>query len=110
MPAQASIESIRIELVQTEILGTTTSTGHQTAEHPKSSRVIKSLEIVDGCGERGDVIKWRMSVRGTAGLGPTLKNVENRFNVKYSLRLVVREYEGTEMKMEEYEIFIEKGQ
>jgi vacuolar protein sorting-associated protein 26 len=50
---------------------------------------MKRIEIIDGCPEKDDNIEFRIPLKGVLNISPTLKNVFNKFSVKYFLKLVV---------------------
>lgn len=47
---------------------------------------------MDGCCEKGDFIDFRIPLRGACSkyLTPTVKNVFNKFSVRFYLRLVIK--------------------
>lgn len=57
---------------------------------PYKCRVVKDFQIMDGCCDEGDTIDFRLPLRGACCryLGPTVKNVYNKFSVRYFIRLV----------------------
>ena len=54
-------------------------------------RVLKDYQIIDGCCEEGDIIDYRLPLRGASGqyLTPTAKNVYNKFSVRFFIRVVM---------------------
>mgnify|MGYP001599597264 CR=1 FL=1 len=58
-------------------------------EIPFETRTIKEYEIVDGCSAPGDNVHFRFPLRGLCLLTPTLKNVFNKFSVRYYVRCIV---------------------
>jgi len=57
---------------------------------PYKCRVVKDFQIMDGCCDEGDTIDFRLPLRGASGrfLGPTVKNVYNKFSVRFFIRLI----------------------
>lgn len=57
---------------------------------PYKCRVIKDFQVMDGCCDEGDTIDFRLPLRGACCryLGPTVKNVYNKFSVRYFIRFV----------------------
>jgi len=98
------VKQVRLDLVQSEIQGATTA--QNIDKLPQTSRVVKSFELTDGCPGKGESIPFRMSLRGTPLLTPTMKNIHNRFNVRYFVRLVVVSQEEGESKAGDYEIVL----
>jgi hypothetical protein len=83
--------------------------------------VLKSYEVIDGCPQSEDIIPFRLPLRGVKYLTPTLKNVMNKFSVRYYLKCILTEFkpvsvEGThnnageveeqEVKSSSYEIHL----
>ena len=62
-----------------------------TGAQPYRLRVIKDFQVMDGCCDEGDTIDFRMALRGAASqyLCPTVKNVYNKFSVRFFVRLVL---------------------
>jgi hypothetical protein len=54
-------------------------------------RVICHHEIVDSCPVKDDIIAFRIPLRGLPNLTPTLKNIFNKFSVRYYLKCVLTE-------------------
>ena len=52
--------------------------------------MIKDFQIMDGCCDEGDTIDFRLPLRGACCryIGPTVKNVYNKFSVRYFIRFV----------------------
>ena len=55
-------------------------------------RIIKDYQIVDGCQEEGDVVDFRLPLRAASSqyISPTVKNVCNKFSMRYFLRIVLK--------------------
>jgi vacuolar protein sorting-associated protein 26 len=64
---------------------------------PYEVKSIKSYEIIDGCPAAGDNIYFRFPLRGVMNLTPTLKNIFNKFSVRYYLKLMVLTEEKEEI-------------
>jgi hypothetical protein len=45
--------------------------------------VAISHQILDGCIEQGEELAFKVPIRGSPALSPTLKNVFNKFSVKF---------------------------
>lgn len=60
-----------------------------------------SHQILDGCIEQGEQLNFKVPIRGTSALSPTLKNVFNKFSVKYLAQFVLTTQEEREEKEEE---------
>ena len=47
---------------------------------------------MDGCCEKGDFIDFRLPLRGACSqyLTPTVKNVFNKFTVRFYIRIVIK--------------------
>ena len=58
---------------------------------PYKLRVIRDYQIMDGCCDEGDTVDFRMPLRGAASqyLCPTVKNVQNKFSVRFFIRLTL---------------------
>ena len=59
---------------------------------PYKLRVLKEHQIMDGCCDKGDSVDFRIPLRGAHSkfLTPTVKNVFNKFSVRFFLRVVVK--------------------
>ena len=55
-------------------------------------RVLKEYEIVDGCCEEGDIVDFRIPLRGACCkyVTPSVKNVFNKFSVRFFVRIVLQ--------------------
>jgi hypothetical protein len=53
-------------------------------------RVIKDFQVMDGCCAEGDTIDFRLPLRGACCryLTPTVKNIYNKFSVRFFIRIV----------------------
>ena len=58
---------------------------------PYRLRVVKDFQIMDGCCEEGDTIDFRLPLRAACSryLCPTVKNVYNKFSVRFFVRVVI---------------------
>jgi hypothetical protein len=52
-------------------------------------RTIKRFEIIDGCPSADDTIEFRFPLKGVKNISPTMKNVFNKFSVRYYLKCTV---------------------
>ena len=52
---------------------------------------MRRYEIIDGCPIAREAIPFRFPLRGIPDLTPTLKNVMNKFSVRYYIKCVVVE-------------------
>ncbi len=81
------VSSIRIDLIQQEVHGSVTlKTVDENA--PYEVRTLKSYEVIDGCASTGQVVPFRIPLRGLTDLTPTAKNILNNFSVRYYVKLV----------------------
>jgi len=64
---------------------------------------VKKVEIIDGCPSREDTIPFRIPLKGIKHVSPTLKNVFNKFSVKYFIKflIAIREEEENKSEMNE---------
>lgn len=53
-------------------------------------RVLKDFQVIDGCCEEDDTVDFRMPLKGACGqyLSPSVRNVYNKFSVRFFLRIV----------------------
>jgi hypothetical protein len=58
---------------------------------PYQVRALSQYEIVDSCPAKDDIVPFRIPLRGLPNLTPTLKNVFNKFSVRYYLKCVLTE-------------------
>lgn len=107
----ARLNSVSIQLVQQEVQGASKQslqmpdsmvgdrlatipgqTAVSQSGQPYKLRVLKEHQIMDGCCEKGDSIDFRIPLRGAHSkfLTPTVKNVFNKFSVRFFLRVVVK--------------------
>ena len=58
---------------------------------PYRLRTIKDFQVMDGCCDEGDTIDFRLPLRAACSrhLCPTVKNVYNKFSVRFFVRLVI---------------------
>ena len=70
-------------------VGNTTHLGYQL-------RTMKKYEVIDGCPTSSDIIPFRFPLRGIVNLSPTLKNVMNKFSVRYYIKCIVNEHKSHE--------------
>ena len=97
---QSRIKDVKLQLVQQEIIGSAKAapppmTGQGFVDQmnagcqPYKLRCVRDFQIMDGCCDEGDTIDFRMPLRGAATqyLCPTAKNVQNKFTVKFFIRL-----------------------
>ena len=58
---------------------------------PYKLRIVKDYQIMDGCCDEGDTINFRLPLRGASCklLCPSVKNVYNKFSVRFFIRLVL---------------------
>ena len=63
----------------------------KSIELPYKLRVLKSYEIIDGCCEANDLIRFRLPLRGAASqmITPTLLNAFKKFSVRFFIRAVI---------------------
>lgn len=54
-------------------------------------RTLKSFEVVDGCPPNNETIPFSINLRGIPNITPSLKNVFNKFSVKYYIKCVLSE-------------------
>ena len=54
--------------------------------------MLKDFQVIDGCCEMGETIDFRLPLRGAASklLTPTVKNVQNKFSVRFFVRIVLQ--------------------
>jgi len=94
-----TVKKVQLDVVHQEIQGPTHSSNVTgKLNQPFETRTIKSFEVVDNCPSKDDSVSFRLPLRGIPNLAPTLKNVLNKFSVRYYLKLVI-----TEEKEEEEE-------
>ena len=62
------------------------------------TRTLKRIEVIDGCPSKEDRINFRIPLKGIKNISPTLKNVFNKFSVRYYLKVVVQMKEDTAEK------------
>lgn len=58
---------------------------------PYKLRVLREHQIIDGCCSEGDFVNFRIPLRGAHAryMTPTVKNVYNKFSVRFFVRLVI---------------------
>lgn len=58
---------------------------------PYKLRVLRSYQVLDGCCEQCDLMKFRLPLRGACSqlLTPTLINAMNKFSVRWFLRICI---------------------
>ena len=99
---QSRIKYVKLQLVQQEIQGCTKAmpapqVGQAFIDQmnggaqPYKLRVIKDFQVMDGCCDEGDTIDFRLPLRGASCqyLCPTIKNVYNKFSVRFFIRFVL---------------------
>ena len=57
---------------------------------------MRRFELIDGCPIAREMVPFRFPLRGIPDLTPTLKNVMNKFSVRYYIKCVL-----TEVKLED---------
>jgi hypothetical protein len=98
------VQGFALELVQQEIL--VTSKSNQEIHHEKGTakgesapyqiRILTRYEIADGCPMKDDKIAFSIPMKGLEHLTPTLKNIFNKFSVKYFVKLGIFESDKDE--------------
>jgi vacuolar protein sorting-associated protein 26 len=58
---------------------------------------LKRTEILDGCPSIGDKIEFRIPLKGIENISPSMKNVFNKFSVKYFVKVCVEIKEDEEI-------------
>jgi hypothetical protein len=53
---------------------------------------------VDGCPPNNEIIPFSLPLRGIPNLTPTLKNVYNKFSVKYYIKCMVTEVDPEDVE------------
>ena len=58
--------------------------------------------MVDGCPPKDEIVTFGIPLRGIKCLTPTLKNIFNKFSVRYYLKVVIHEQdeENNEKRVE----------
>lgn len=56
-------------------------------------RQLVRYEIADGCPQAEDKIHFSIPLKGMENVTPTLKNVFNKFSVRYFIKLGIQECE-----------------
>ena len=100
---QNKIVGINLQLVQQEVQGQSKSlpmpmTGQAAIEQAQNGgqkyllRVLKDFQVVDGCQEEGDTVDFRLPLRAASSghITPTVKNVCNKFSMRYFVRIVLK--------------------
>lgn len=90
------VHGFSIELVQQEIqVSTAARNGSDKSKdeiYPFELRTLVKYEIADGCPVEDDKIPFSIPLRGMElGVTPTLRNVLNKFSVKYFIKLCIQE-------------------
>jgi vacuolar protein sorting-associated protein 26 len=78
---------IKIKLMELAIIKRESSASGSTAFN--ESETVTKYEIMDGAPVRNEVIPIRLFLSGFDQLTPTMRNVNNKFSVKYFLNLVL---------------------
>merc|ERR1712232_1417283 len=79
---------IKIKHMELNIIRRETITGSNQSNQTSDNETLTKFEIMDGAPIKGECIPVRFYLSGI-DLTPTMKNVQNKFNVKYFLNLVL---------------------
>jgi len=75
------IKYMELCLIRRETIGTGTTSSTENV-------TVGKFEVMDGCPAKGEVIPIRLYLAGY-DLTPSLKNINNKYSVKYFLNLVL---------------------
>jgi vacuolar protein sorting-associated protein 26 len=90
---------MELAIVKRESSGTGASTFNE-------SETVTKFEIMDGAPVRNETIPIRLFLSGFDQLTPTMRNVNNKFSVKYYLNLVLIDEEDRRyFKQQEITLF-----
>lgn len=64
---------------------------------PYELRTLIRYEIADGCPQQDDKIAFTIPIKGIEHITPTLKNVFNKFSVRYFIKLGIYEVDKEDM-------------
>ncbi|TNV77820.1 hypothetical protein FGO68_gene11911 [Halteria grandinella] len=109
--ASENISSFCIEILQQEIQSSTKAQATDGGLPPFEIRTLVKYEIADGCPVIDDKIPFTIPLKGMDNITPTLKNVINKFSVRYFIKLGMTEVvEGvpTEVWSKPFEIIFYK--
>ena len=97
---------IKIKLMELSIIRRETVGSGQNAV--TENEVLSKFEVMDGAPVKGEVVPIRFYLAST-DLTPSYKNVNNRFNTKYVLNLVLIDEEDRRyFKQQEIELWRKK--
>ncbi|CDW84778.1 vacuolar protein sorting-associated protein 26-like [Stylonychia lemnae] len=132
LQTQYRVQSVSLQLIQQEIQVSTSSKDFnqkiQLSEQNNHNnigengqklydiRTILNYEVVDGCASNKEVIPFSIPLSEIEELTPTLKNVNNKFSVKYYIKCVITELDDEDEDIEKvktinsslYELFFYK--
>jgi len=90
------IKYMKVQLLKNEVIFT---------ENKREPVVIENIELIDGSPNKNDVIPFRLFLK-SYNITPTYRNVNNIFNLKYYINLVIGDFDNnTFFKQTEIKLF-----
>ena len=90
------IKYMKVQLLKNEVIFT---------ENKREPVLIENIELIDGSPNKNDVIPFRLFLK-SYNITPTYRNVNNIFNLKYYINLVIGDFENnTFFKQTEIKLF-----